>query len=792
MRKNIDKKGSAIITAVGLGVILLIIIAAVFTFSRYRTQTVINESKKVKALALAEAGLEVALGELFNNSSFQTHEVEKPASEEEDPKWKENGSQINRECVLQPNNENQHNFQIDSSTSGTISGTLGDGKFKVRVGNIPYEDNPNTKAIDESKAYLLIEAMGMFDKTVRRIVAVVNRRYPCREFLMYDGGVLSVVYGQSNDSDSNVFSIGHLYGDQGIEISNILNSGHSRLSQEGTKQELENLDAITSGNGGIFFYSPIQAKFMNKNGNGGWEGKINSNYTYPTSATYPQGREDHGEMPKEMEGVTPPIAQEVSNWVKDKNSGIRIPPKAPSFAQYKKEAQNGGKYFSSGNTEYSVTKGFSDNGKVKAVYLDFGSGGSKIREANDDAKNFPNNGIFYSDSDIVIKGNPPKDVSIISEKNIFVAGDFNHNGGGKENNAPDEEKYGFPQYYKSKDAGKKGNALSPFSQKYEEETEKLYELDKEENRPYRYHVAATVIAKERVVFDHRSPVDCFENELVPYLKYELAKAINTDSSKNIEQTLKPNEWKSLSIKASDTYDGFKESIASFTKKFKINSDQLAEKLKSNYQEGGEISSDNLDKMTLDAWKAYVEDFNGSTKGDLSQSAGSLEQGVYQLLFRLRGRMCGQSDMGDNPVTSLAEPETYANLDQDEKDFLFYPEMTTNGMFVSCGKLNNSFYAGPDLLKYFDEIGYNPNDESLAKHWYHKPTGFLHRVFGSETNLRLYDVRDSSQNKYRPPLRRKIYDETLPWLGNYGNLELTGFIVLSWQDLTATEDEFNDF
>ena len=64
------RRGSAIITAIGMGIVLFFIIAAVHTFSSYRMQTTIQESRRVKALALAEAGLELAIGELFRNASF--------------------------------------------------------------------------------------------------------------------------------------------------------------------------------------------------------------------------------------------------------------------------------------------------------------------------------------------------------------------------------------------------------------------------------------------------------------------------------------------------------------------------------------------------------------------------------------------------------------------------------------------------------------------------------------------------------------------------------------------------
>ena len=221
-----NKKGSAIITAVGMGTVLLIIIAAVFSFSQYRTQTVIQESKKVKALALAEAGLEVAIGELYNNSVFATHEVTINQSEKR-LDW---SKEVNWENKLEENSNNKyhksnHGFKIDSdSGTGTLSGKLGDGEFKVKVGSIPYDDDEKTATIDESKAYVKIESMGIYDNTVRRVIAIVNRRYPTREFLMYDGGVLSLIYGQTTGGGYNVFSTGHLYGHKGIEISKVMNT----------------------------------------------------------------------------------------------------------------------------------------------------------------------------------------------------------------------------------------------------------------------------------------------------------------------------------------------------------------------------------------------------------------------------------------------------------------------------------------------------------------------------------------------------------------------------------------
>ena len=783
MKSFKNRKGSAIITAVGMGIVLLIVIAGVFSFSKYRTQTVVNESKKVKALALAEAGLEVALGELFNNSSFQTHEVIKPNNSEEELTWKD-GNPITRELSLEANTSNDHNFQEDSSKSGTISGTLGDGKFKVRVGNIPYQDNPNTKAIDESKAYVFIEAMGKYDKTVRKVVAVVNRRYPAREFLMFDGGVLSLIYGQSQDKTvtENVFSIGHLYGDKGIEISKITMEGHSG-SFDGTDQRLDCIGAILSGKGGIFFYSPIRAKFKTKTG-------VEKDFTIQPNSPFPSGSsgydnaeaEAYGQFPESIRNTKPSIPEELKPWIKDGNDwdGIKLP--QPDFAKYKEKAKEGGFNTDSFVTKYCIHKGWKDgtSGKtvdtLDVVYLDFGS---NIRDAKVNKDNFPSNGYFYSDKDIVIKGNPPKDLTIVSEKNVFIAGDFNQAGDPKEPN----EKYGFPQIYESGD-----NALK--STNYSKECMQLFERDKDiKNGDFRHHVAATVIAKERIVYDHRSPVDCFENELYPYLKYELAKAISdTDLSETeAEKVFTPGDT-SINVTASSSFDGFKNKIGSFTDIFKLsNSDELANELKEVYDHTneGKFTDKDLDDLTQKAWPIYVKDYEGGDSGLKGQPRTTKveEQGIYQLLFKLREKMSGEK-MGGKNITK-------------QGGYLCYPEMTTNGMFVSCGKQANTFYAGPTSSKFYDEIGFANITSNYIGAWHTSTPGFVHRTFGSETNLRLYDVvkhpKDGGNNYY-PPTRHKVYDYTLPFIGDYSDnpLELTGFVVLSWQDLTASEEEFEAF
>ena len=772
-----NKKGSAIITAIGLSTILLFIIMAVHSFTSYRTQTVIQESKKVKALGLAEAGLELALSELRNCSNFETHKVKLV---EKNLEWSD---AQDRENTIEANSD--YKFTVDSGTFGTISGTLGDGEYKVRVGNIPYKDDETTKTIDESKSYVRIESMGIYDKTVRKIIAVVNRRYPYREFLMYDGGVLSLIYGQTTGGNTNVFATGHLYGHEGIELGQISMRAHgSTGSSNGTKQKLNDISAILSGAGGIFFYSPIEANFKNRSGSE-LNTTITQNTTYPTNGTYSSPEaEKFGEMCKELQGTTPAIAPELNSWIKDKNSGISIPPTSPSFEQYKQSAKSKGKYYaandsSSESCKYHIHSSWTKDGKseLDVVYLDFGS---NIRESKVDV---PENGIIYSEKDVVIKGNPRKDLTIVSEKNVFVAGDFNQAGNYDSSTRSGEisHRYGFPQNYDSNT-----NALT--ANDYCQDAKDLFRNDAT-STGFKHHVSATVIGKERVVYDHRSPVDCCENEIVPYLKYELAKAISIDPSK-ADDCLSPNTVQNVTITASSTIEGFNESIASFTKDYAIGennskADELKEKLKSAYEENnGSFNYDALDKMTMDVWQAYVDDFNSDVKGKPSASGMETSQGVYQLLFNLRKKMGSSNNVG---------PLNPSNIKDTAGDYLYYPEMTTNGMFVSCGKQGNLTYCGPDVERYYDEIGRSQLTSSYVADWY-SMLGLVHRVYGSETFMRLYDVHqlDLTKNNYVPPTRRKIYDDTLPMSAGNSNLEFTGFVVLSWQELSASEEEFNAF
>lgn len=778
-----SKSGSAIITAIGMGVVLLFVIAAVYTFSSHRMQTTILESQKVKALGLAEAGLELVIAELLNNSSFATHETTSAFE------WK---NDLPRTSSVE--NNSNHALKITNSGRGTYHGKLGDGEFKVKVALIPYKDDTKTKAIDESLSFLRVESLGKFENTIRKIEAVVNRRFPAREFLMYDGGFLSLVYGKPGNNNKNVFSTGHLYGHEGVEIGRILNTAQSPSPQgPGTTQELDDMNAIISGAGGIFIYSPINAKFREKRGAPALSTVIPKNTVFPLNGTYDNPADkEYGAYPNELKEARPALSENLKPWIKDAEDGISLAPRKPNFVGLKADAKTPkGLFFSASDNsgmskKYRMPNGWTENGAnhLDAVILDFGS---NLRESKVSLP--PNfNGVIYSEKDVVIKGNPPANINIVSDRNVFVAGDFNQSGDPNDFN----EFYGLPQDYKG------GNALTA-TDYADNIKDKLKDDVSNDPTKHKHHVAATVIAAHRIVYDYRSPVDCFENEIFPYMKYELAKAITDDATAKAN-CLEKN--RSGIINAGTNEASFTAKIEKYFQQFPIEKvdstvsstpaeDALKDELKQMFNDkSGQFNFDDFNNISKKIWKGYSENYedqSGGERGLLSEHARNPEFGVYKLLNQLRKNL-------GVPGEGKSEDFDPSLINDKPGDFLHYPEMTNNAMFISCGKQNNKFYAGPDYIKLYNKIGLSPLCKSSNIGLRHSslPT-IVHRVYGSEINLRLNKVHRISGGFYDPPTRRKVYDESLPRLGlENSKYELAGYVVISWKDTAANIAEYDAF
>ncbi|MBI3039306.1 hypothetical protein HYY75_09715, partial [bacterium] len=584
------QRGSAIIGALIFGGILMIVIGAVMTFTSYRMEASIQEWWTLKAMGIAEAGMAVALAELAKNVNFATHEV----TVGKDLPW---GS--------------AKTYQVSTKNIGTLSikakdkafwCNFGEGEFKIKCGSVPYKnDNLKTPGIDETKTYKKLEILAKLEGTVRRISAVLQSHLLAREFFLYDGNILSTPEGWLGDKDFNYFCGGRYYGHNGVEIGKVRMEQHVP-KPDGTRQIFQEVDFISSGNGNIYCYddtrfffkqSPGKEEIFKKNSD-----ITQGNTTYNTSEIYgvPDTKANLGGLPYELIESHPKIPENFRAFVKDELTAIKIPPVRVPFGSLKNQAQSGGLALSSASgkkpaegvelIDYPLPKMWDEGGSqhsIKAFRIDFGTQISP--------KNGPAKGIIYSEVDLIVHGNPSGNITIVSEKNIFISGDFNQKGVLKVESKPegDLERFGLPQNYepgpwKSLDSkidygrnnfdyfGLEGGSLKEGSPR----KSLLDDVSKTESKK-KHHFAVSLIAKKRIVFDYRNPLDCFENEIYPFMRYKLAEFIsksndpdNADSDGKIKSAflVKPFSGEISGCSAQDPA-GLEQSLVKFFGRYSL-------------------------------------------------------------------------------------------------------------------------------------------------------------------------------------------------------------------------------
>ncbi|MBP7632956.1 hypothetical protein KBA41_02210 [Candidatus Ozemobacteraceae bacterium] len=745
-RFGAKRTGSTILLALGLGIVLLISIAALRDYSSNRIAASIREWNTLKATSLAEAGLAMAVAEMSQNYNFFTHEVTK------DLTW---GNQ--RTISPPPAEFDGVDLTFGENLSGSIPKT--EGSFEVRCGLIDYPDDTSTDNIDESKAYVYVESIGNFKSTYRKITAVLHRRFPGKECLMYDGDVLSIVFGTVGETGkTNTFSKGNLYGHRGVEVSQILRS-KCVDGNDGTKQALD-IPLLMSGRGGVFFLSSTKFNGKTIPPSPGWDNPDfkSAGFHYFDSAgqtsTY-----DKGYYPQEFLNAAPAIPAEAREWTRDKNNPIVMTPALMPHEYYKQLA--------GGVTPYETKKHPSYTAGEKDMHiLDWGDA---IRDGN----NPPSGSVLYFEEDVVVRGNPTADVTIVSKGDVYIDGDFNQSGGTSK-----AQKFGYAQDYTNKD---------PF----DVETVDYDGLDPE---VYRNHYkTARVIAGGRLIFDYSDPKLVFGNELYPFMQYKIAETIMDDAEKARERFLDCN----------GTREVYKELTASYTYTTGENgSNETEQKRQALEQARAKLLEKTQGYLATDSGLPWGElktelekKISDGPEHTVSTSSTTDEQGntvsttiTKEIVIKFEAKDDWMEDFSKKKVWNKIESSKLRKTMDDlvvmcegktdkKGDYLFFPEMTTVGMFTSFAKRNphDTYYPGADFDKHFDEMG------SFA----HKGT-FIHRLYGSLTSYRTAEAKETAKGlAYEPPIRKRIYDTTEynRWVGD-AILDVPTFGLMTWRETRA--------
>ncbi len=739
------RSGSTILLALGLGIVLLIVIAALRDYSSNRIAASIREWNNLKATSLAEAGLAMVVAEMSQNYNYFTHEVTK------DLTWG------NPRTVSPPAVDfDGINLGGGENFSGSLPGI--EGSFEVRCGEIPYPDDTTTKNIDESKAYVFVESIGNFKSTYRKISAVLHRRFPGKECLMYDGDVLSIVFGALNgEGKSNTFSKGNLYGHRGVEVSQILRNACAK-GHSGTKQALD-IPLLMSGRGGVFFLSSTEFNGKTIPPSTDWDNpdfkSAGFHYLDPSGQTVEY---DKGYYPQEFLNAAPAIPAEAREWTRDKNNPIVMTPALMPHEYYKKLA---GSVTTHDPHDHPAYTGGQDTMNI----LDWGDA---VRDGNGP----PSGKVLYFEGDVVVRGNPPDDVTIVSTGDVYVDGDFNQSG-----DTTNEQRFGYAQNYTGKD---------PFDVRTADYTG----LDPEEYR--NHYKMARVIAGGRLIFDYSDPKLVFGNELYPFLQYRIAESIMDDGEKARERFLDCNGNREVyrELTTSYTYTTGENNSTETERK-----NQALEQARAKLLEKTQGYLANDSGLEWDALKTELEKkITTGSEHTVSTSSTTDEEGnivsttvTKEIVIKFEADGDWMEEFSKKNVwenESLKLRKTMDDLvsmcdgtTDKEGDYLFFPEMTTVGMFISFARRNphDRYFPGADYQKHFDEMG------SFAAEG-----KFLHRLYGALTSFRTADAKESASGQfYHPPIRKRIYDTTLydRWDGDE-ILDVPTFGLMTWRETRA--------
>ncbi len=517
----------------------IIIVGLAYAFHQYRVSQIAMTDEIARfyaASCVAEAGVSCAIAELRGNAvSWKTHNIDAA-----NLNW---GGAIAHNNVIQPAGA----LTAFDGANGTATGKFGQlGEFKVRCGMLPAKDNPDTKAVNESNMFFKIESIGRYVNTYVKVSTVVEARN-LSEFLVYDGDFLDMVLGVSNSilpDAANHYRIGTLYGKQFVFLGTV---------NGGPQLEFKDMTDIMTGSTGEIY--TLDNRVVLNTAQLDRAANSSKNLIAPA-----QGGEITDISKISRSPGWNANFNTVNGVLKDSQHGGRDLPiiSAKNFLnKYKTLAQKGGIYITAPGNDLGVANADAANfykfdnpykirdGQAVDVadmrYVDFGADvSSRAKTAGDAGFNLqffagqyraPNldanmlakinaptfNGVIFSEVPLRVRGNPPRDIVIASNKDIYICGDLNQATDVFQNYVDDT----FFEYQPNPVNG----------QKYLEEDTAYRTANPNASKGlYRHRV--TVFSNAKVWYDYTRPDMVFENELKPFIEWQLCVKLAGDGGAN--------------------------------------------------------------------------------------------------------------------------------------------------------------------------------------------------------------------------------------------------------------------
>ncbi len=778
MRKPLHKstRGSGYVVILVFATILLIIFSI---FTRVRSAHQQLQSKDVRrfvASNLGEAALNCIITELNANRAFNTHLHYYPY-------------QLNKLGWYKPIRRRDSligkmdNITIKGVNDGIYSGYTEHGEFKARFAkNYGSRENSKTKALRESEMYTRVEivvkvggGLGIREESYRKITAILERRYPATEHLLFDGEMLDLgAYGPFLDRE-NQFRRSRLYGYNWITFNT--SGGACKGSEIVEGEKIETPGFIRALINTELEFSNHEKHKLTKFNDSMYVTDFKDFDGYIVDGTHGAHPIKLTRLPRERIKKTAEIYR--------KSYGVIIDEKTLPVSKYVNPYDSKTKYYDLDFGEYravAVSKDDEEEDIGRQVSRDrekeeeFQDEDDEIIEEIDDKdsddpeiiRNHHGKKILvYSEVPLRIWGCPDKSITIYSSKDIVIAGDFNQN--------PETS-----QIYKDR-----------YFQDYKK---------KLRNGRFNNKVGAMVMSEGRIFIDMSTPSKFVKNEIKPYFLYCLGMNLHpssTDIEKELKKTVCPPEPRDRgSIMGVDFNLGGGVSQPRFgTMAFLYNYPEInsggsyianIEDLQNFFMPGGSIIDPRFGIKDVKVRNDIIEYIKQAIRagGDLTVDE---QNRIFDMAWN-QAALEEESDFDNTCGASGLINGLFNEAVKNDSDGLFVPEITINGTLISSSRRASQWHIGNSTIKINDEIG-NPED------YIKKPGFIIQRVYGGEIRIGRAKPNYFLDGTYtgKNILRRRIWDNTNLSNRDFKPLEAPAIHnILTFTDEQISQKEYDNF
>ncbi|KAF1081949.1 MAG: hypothetical protein GQF41_1589 [Candidatus Rifleibacterium amylolyticum] len=734
-----SRSGSGYLIVLAFAGILLIFFMIFGTFKSGQQQLQSKDVRRFVTSTLGEAALNCIIAELNANRGFSTHRYYR---EKGDEFW--NTPVKNRETLIGDIGK----IYVKGVKAGIYHGGSDFGEFKAKVAPMfSARENSKTKTLLEAEMYTRAEIVvkvgagwGIQEETCRKITALLERRYPATENILYDGELLDIGALGPFAGRENQLRRGRLYGYNWITMTTA--GGACRGSQLYEMEKIESPGFIRAlKDTRIEFADGSTMNLSSANDS------IKMDKFDPHEGFILDGA--NGAHPIKLSRLPRERIKATAERYR-KSYGLTLTKGMLEFGKYRNPYDSGTQYVDLDFGDYRVLKGASkrtgrpddddeeDAGSAEEDGEDETGEGADYSTASDDPeiirKLRGDRILIYSEVPLRVWGCPDRTITIYCTEDIVVGGDFNQNPR-------------VPQLYENDDYI---NYRFPL-----------------ENGKDRHKIGALLMSEGRVLIDMSRPTLFARNEIKPYFLYALARSLHP-STPEIEAEIKyilcplnPDNRKALvglgelgtdgnfiprygtiawlynnkEVNSGGQYDANMEDLLAFftpgggdRPRFGINDEnvrnEIIEYFKAAVRYGGDLTMPEQDRIFEMAWnQAIIEE----------EAAPNPYNGAMGLMMGL-----------------------FEEARKDPSDGLFMPEITINAVLVSSTRRASRFSIGNSPEKVDDEIG------NAGSTQYMRPPGFIiQRVYGGVIRLASKEPKYfiSGAHTGANILRRRLWDRT---------------------------------